>query len=162
MSAAFRTAEAVFLGVATVAAGEVAWRYQTGAQWLIVVGLGTGFVVALCATAGAVFGAVRRLVAAAPQRRAADAYTPPDHPLWPLGTGPDPATAARDAYIVREYADEYAAAARHARREAERPTHDGLTQPMPDVTRAAWSGVVADPSSLPWTAPVAGPVGRAS
>jgi hypothetical protein len=42
------------------------------------------------------------------------------------------------------------------------PVRDGLTQPMPDVTRAAWSGVVADPSSLPWTAPVAGSVGRAS
>jgi hypothetical protein len=62
----------------------------------------------------------------------------------------------------RDYAqaDVLAYARRHAAPDA--PVRDGLTQPMPDVTRAAWSGVVADPSSLPWTAPVAGSVGRAS
>lgn len=71
---------------------------------------------------------------------------------------PCPSPLAGDVQAA-EY-DSYWTAARLASVEAEHaaPVRDGHTQPLPDVTRAVWSGVVADPSALPWTAPVSGGV----
>ncbi len=71
----------------------------------------------------------------------------------------------RSAYTLRELTrmrqaaqdDTLAYARQMAATDA--PVRDGLTQPLPTVTRAAWSGVVTGPTGLPWTAPVAEPVG---
>jgi hypothetical protein len=130
------------LAAVAVVAGEVAYRYQTGAQVLTAVLLASAAAVALCAVGGAMAAGVFCVVTERRQRHLAAAYTPPDHPLWPYGA-PDPVTQARDVRIANEIADEYAARATHARRAAMAPVRDGFTRPLPS----------------PWTPPVAEPVG---
>jgi hypothetical protein len=136
-----------------VAAGEKAVQYQTGAQWLAVVLLGTAFIVAVCAAGGAVWGAVATTVAAALyERRLARR----DEALERLGMLPPSARHARPMPDpLRVECDEYWCAARQAAVEAEQPTQPQPTVPLPPLDdtvvmdgAAAWDDTWFRPAGI--------------
>jgi hypothetical protein len=135
VTALIRAAHALVLTAATVILGQQAARTQTATQVLTTAALAVGALFAICWAGAALCAWGWSLVTEARTRRLANAYVPPQHPLWPYGQ-PDPATLARDAYVIDEYA--YDAQGRHAAQ----PAHDGLTLPMPVVKAAArdWNG----------------------
>lgn len=166
MTPAFRIFLAAVLGIVAVAAGEKAQTYQTGAQWLVVVLLGTAFVVALCGAITAVAAAVwfriklalyeralaARILAAAPPPSARHARAAPA-PVRPPDV--DPRTVTRDARVVDYYGDDALTEARRAVAEAER----GAAAPTPTVPMPI---VVVDAQPWPWTPPVAANSRRAA
>ena len=165
MTPAFRIFLAAVLGVVAVAAGQQAVQYQTGAQWIAVMLIGTAFLVAVCAAGAAVVAAVwfsvklalyeralaARIQAAAPPPSARHARPAPV-PVRPPDV--DPRTATRDARIVDYYGDDALTEARRAAAEAEQAPRDGATAPMPIV--------VVDAQPWPWTPPVAANSRRAA
>jgi hypothetical protein len=122
----FLTAEgAMALGIGTNLFRQLAMHEQTGAQWTAVIVLAVCTLYGLSAALGAAACTAWGIVWERRMRRLADAWTPPEHPLWPVTVPP----AAQDPlavdstlhwHAVREQLGaEYLAEARHARGAAE-------------------------------------------
>jgi hypothetical protein len=145
--AAACSAAAVLLAADTAALAASAARSHADAALMATVA--TAYIATLTLGQALAYGCSLAWHAGRPHLRADRAARPPSQ---------RPAYTPEQLVQHRDYAQADTLAYARRRAAPDAPPRDGLTQPMPDVTRAAWSGVVADPVALPWTAPVSGGV----